>query len=352
MKKCKTIKDSLPLYLDDSLSGADKKAVEEHLKICSQCTKTLTQLSKTQTLVNSLAKVNPPPWFKQKIMARVREETEKKSLVQKMFYPLRIKIPVQIFATVFIAVIAVYIYRAGENQMKEVGTSTAPVMEFQKDQLPEQKNKIAADEAIQKKEQSLQIEERTTPKKDVTPQNVTATGQHKEQTTQGEERAIPRKDLMPERTAVADSDRIKDVNEEVASGAKADKYKGATSAKSIAMPLAAVEKKQESRALGAAMNASQTPQAQSPITKPRILLRVADIHTAIVEVERLLQKYEAKNIVRRTIQNKAILTAQLKNQKIKDFTVKLKTIGQIESKDISVDSFENEIAVVIEITGN
>jgi hypothetical protein len=285
-------------------------------------------------------------------MARVREEAGKKSLVQKLFYPLQIKIPVQIFATVFIAVIAVYIYRAGGNQMKEVATSTAPVMEFQKDQLPEQKNKIAADEAIQKKEQSVQIEERATPKKDVTPQNVTATGQHKEQTTQREERAIPQKDLMPERTAVADSDRIKDVNEEVVSGAKADKYKGAASAKSIAMPLAAVEKKQESRALDAAMKASQAPQPQSPITKPRILLRVDDIHTATVEVERLLKKYEAKNIVRRTIQNKAILIAQLKNQKIKDFTVQLKTIGQIESKDISAGSFENETAVVIEITGN
>ena len=54
MKKCKDIENILPLYLDDSLSGADKKAVEEHLKSCSQCTKTLSQLSKTETLVNSL----------------------------------------------------------------------------------------------------------------------------------------------------------------------------------------------------------------------------------------------------------------------------------------------------------
>jgi anti-sigma factor RsiW len=30
MKNCKEIENNLSLYLDDSLSGADKQAVEEH----------------------------------------------------------------------------------------------------------------------------------------------------------------------------------------------------------------------------------------------------------------------------------------------------------------------------------
>jgi len=154
MKNCKEIENNLSLYLDDSLSDADKKAVEEHLKSCPRCTKALVQLSKTHTLVNNLAEVEPPAWFKQKIMAKVRKKAEKKSFVQKLFYPLRIKIPVQILATVFIAVLAVYIYRAGEEQMKEVVPSSAPapIMEVQKSQLPEQKMKTSANENIQKED--------------------------------------------------------------------------------------------------------------------------------------------------------------------------------------------------------
>ena len=152
MKKCEEIKNNLPLYLDNSLYGDDKKDVEEHLNSCSRCSKALVELSKMRSLVGNLADVEPPPWFKQKIMSRVREEAGKKSLVQKLFYPLRIKIPVQVLTTIFIAVLVVYIYRGGEGRMKVVVplSAPAPMMEVQKDKSPEQKIKTSADEEKQK----------------------------------------------------------------------------------------------------------------------------------------------------------------------------------------------------------
>lgn len=374
MKKCKDIKNSLPLYLDDSLPAVDKKAVEEHLKTCPECTKILTQLSKTQTLVNNLDEVNPPTWLKQKIMAGVREKAAKKSLVEKLFYPLQIKIPVQVFATIFIAVIAVYIYRAGEDQMREVATSPAPVVEFQKDRLPEQKNIMAADEALQTREHPAPAEERATPRKEAAPQKTVGAIQPKGQTIPKEESIAPQKQEMPQRTAVAETDKVKDAGGQMASGAKADQYKGAPAAestamprtedakarlyksagaaKSVAMPQTAMEKKQENRAFDAAMKAAPAPITQSLTAKPKILVRVADIDKAAGEVQKLLAKYEAKNIVRKTAQSKVILTAQLKNQKIKDLMLQLKSIGPIEPADIPADSSANETAVVIEIINN
>jgi len=352
MKKCKDIKNSLPLYLDDSLPAADKKAVEEHLKTCPDCTEILTQLSKTQTLVNNLAEVNPPPWLKQKIMAGVREKSEKKSLVQKLFYPLQIKIPVQVFATIFIAVIAVYIYRAGEDQMKEVATSPAPVVEFQKDRLPEQKNIIAADEDAHKKELPAPAEERVTPRKEAAPQKSVGAIQPKGQTIPKEESIAPQKDEIRQRSVVTETDRVKDAGGQMASGAKADQYKGAPAARSMAMPQMAIEKKQENRAFDSAMKAAPAPITQSKAVTPKIILRVADIDKAAGEVEKLLAKYEAKNIVRKTAQGKTILTAQLKNQKIKDLMLQLKSIGAIEPADIPADNSVNETTVVIEIVGN
>ena len=316
MKNCKEIENNLSLYLDDSLSDADKQAVEEHLKSCPRCTKALIQLSKTQTLVNDLTEVEPPAWFKQKIMAKVREKAEKKSLVQKLFYPLRIKIPVQILATVFIAVLAVYIYRAGEEQMKEVVPSSAPapVMEVQKSQLPEQKMKTSADENIQKEDHV--IEKKETPRKKV-------------------------------REMAADA--AKDENGQIVPDIKADKYVSAPAAKSVELSETELEKKKESNILGAAIKASRTPHAQSVMQRLNVLLKVADINTAAEEVEKLLIKYEAKNINRQITQGKAILTAELKNQKINDFTARLKKIGQIEEGSVHIDNAEENIIIMIEI---
>jgi hypothetical protein len=316
MKNCKEIENNLSLYLDDSLSDADKQAVEEHLKSCPRCTKALVQLSKTHTLVNNLAEVEPPAWFKQKIMAKVREKAEKKSFVQKLFYPLRIKIPVQILATVFIAVLAVYIYRAGEEQMKEVVPSSAPapVMEVQKSQLPEQKMKTSADENIQK-----------------------------------EDHVIEKKGMPREKVREMAADAAKDVNGQIVPDIKADKYVSAPAAKSVELSGAELEKKKESNILGAAIKASRTPHAQSVMQRLNVLLKVADINTAAEEVEKLLIKYEAKNINRQITQGKAILTAELKNQKINDFTARLKKIGQIEEGSVHIDNAEENIILMIEI---
>jgi hypothetical protein len=322
MMNCKDIENNLPLYLDNLLSAADKRAIEEHLTSCSQCGKALAQLRKTGKLVGGLGDVEPPPWFKQKIMARVREEAEKKSFAQKWFYPLRIKIPVQIMATIVIAVLAVYIYRSGDEQMKVVllPTVSAPVMKVQKNQLPEQKMKTSADEAI-RKEEVIQKEGQTIQTK-----------------------RIPR-EYVREETA----DAAKDLNGQIVHDIKADKHESAPAAKAIALPEAQLEKKKESNILGAAMKASRAPQVQSIMANPNVLLRVADVNATAGEVEKLLVKYEAKNISRQMAQGKVVLTAELKNQKIKDFTARLKKLGRVEEIDVREAYAEGNISFVIEI---
>ena len=248
-------------------------------------------------------------------MAKVREEAEKKSFVQKLFYPLQIKIPVQIFATVCIAVLAVYIYRSGEDRMKEVVPSSAPapVVEVQKSQLPEQKLRTSTDEDIQKEEQLTQT-------------NVT----------------------QRESVTTTLSDAARDVKQQDAKGIKADKYESTPTAESVALPEPALEKKKEENVMGAAMKASRAPQAQSPMIKSNILLKVFDIDTAMEETKILLVKYDAKNITRQMKQDKTIMTAQLKNQKIKDFIKQLNKIGSIEESILPVADAEGNVSIAVE----
>ena len=48
-------------------------------------------------------------------------------------------------------------------------------------------------------------------------------------------------------------------------------------------------------------------------------------------------------------QGKVVLTAELKNQKIKDFTMRLKTLGQVEEVNVHEAYREGNISFVIEI---
>jgi hypothetical protein len=342
MKNCKEIENNLSLYLDDMLSGAEKLALEEHLKSCPHCSKVLAQLQKTGNLVSGLKDVEPPPWFKQKIMARVREEAEKKSLVKKWFYPLQVKIPVQVFATVFIAVLAVYIYRTGEDRMKAVipSSAPAPVAEIQTDKLPEEsqkapetvttgvmKEKVAADKAAR---------------------NETAAMYDRSSGTTMSKEEL-KKELPQENVRVGALDAAKSIKGNIAPDVEDYKYANAPAAKSVKTMSEALEKKKDSHVSASAVKAGRTMQMQTIIPQSRIALYVVDINAAAGEVEKRLTKYGAKNIVREMPDDKIILTAEFKIQNMKDFIAQLKTIGLTKEIIMPSESTEGNVVAVIEI---
>lgn len=335
----------MPFYLDDSLSGAEKLAVEEHLNSCARCSKTLVELSETQSVVSNLAEVEPPPWFKQKIMARVREEAEKKSFVQKWFYPLRIKIPVQIFATIFIAVLAVYIYRTGEEQMKTVMplSAPAPVMEVQKNKLPEESQKAPETVTTSVTKEKVAADKDARDEKMVM-YNMSSGGAASK--TEELKKVLPQAKIR-----AGEIDAAKSIEENVAP-MKADKYTNAPAAKFVEQSKGELERKKASVVLVSAMNESRTPQAQSVMPKVNIALHAADIDTAIREADKFLTTYGAKNITRQMLEDKAILTAELKIQNMKDLMAQLKTIGRTEKIIIPAGNPDENITVIIEIINN
>ena len=133
---CKEINNLLPAYLEDILSPEEKKSVESHLASCLLCSRGLADLKKAENLVKGLEEVEPPPFFEQRIMARVREEAgQKKGILRKFFYPLHIKIPIQISAMFLVAVLAFYVYQKNEPEMQRLTPFPIPLKESGKGQL-------------------------------------------------------------------------------------------------------------------------------------------------------------------------------------------------------------------------
>lgn len=108
---CLHMKTKLLEYLDGTLQAEEKAYVEEHIASCEDCNATLEELKKTLKYVGDLDQVEPPPWFAEKVMQRVKEEAEtKESFFRRLFYPLHIKLPVEALALVFVAVFAYYAF--------------------------------------------------------------------------------------------------------------------------------------------------------------------------------------------------------------------------------------------------
>ncbi len=113
MRRCGDIEDRFTAYLDGYLEPAEREIVEEHLSTCPDCLHKLEDLRKTRAILAGLDEIDPPPGLTEKIMSRIQAEKQTKAgFLRRLFFPLHIKIPVQALATVFIVVLAVYVFRS------------------------------------------------------------------------------------------------------------------------------------------------------------------------------------------------------------------------------------------------
>lgn len=133
---CNEIEKLLPAYGEDLLSHEERVIITRHLALCPRCTQALVDLKKAEKILKNLEEVEAPPFFEQRIMSRVREEAkQKQGFLWKFFYPLHIKVPIQVLATLLIAVLAFHVYRQGEPETKQIAPFPLPLTELGRGQV-------------------------------------------------------------------------------------------------------------------------------------------------------------------------------------------------------------------------
>lgn len=109
---CKEISEKLSAYMEGQLSPEEQGKIEYHLTTCQGCRSLLHDLEKTIACAQGVEEVEPPAWLTQKVMAQVREEAGKKGILRRLFFPLHIKIPLEVFGMAAIAVLTVFVFKA------------------------------------------------------------------------------------------------------------------------------------------------------------------------------------------------------------------------------------------------
>jgi hypothetical protein len=151
--RCDEIRKSLSDYLDGELPLDARRSVEEHLGGCEACRRELRELERTLGHLRSLPEVEPPPFYAESVMRKVREEARAKpGLLRKLFFPLRVKLPAEALAVALVAVVAIYVFKAlgpevamkREVAMKPPAVATAPQTADEVASLGEMKEEEAA----------------------------------------------------------------------------------------------------------------------------------------------------------------------------------------------------------------
>jgi len=369
--ECQDIRKNLSAYLEGMVSPEDQELIDQHLASCRACSTALYELNRTGEVLKNLKEVEPPPWMKQKIMARVREEAEpKKGFIQKLFYPLHIKVPLEAFATVLIAVVAVYVFKAVEPQMKDLQVPSVrePVIARQEAPYPAKapaaetqapREKAVAQEIPAKtKGKDLAVVQKETEKRTRMDEEV-AVKKLKEAPPSGSEiKALPAPAPLSPATTPKKEAALAPPTEppKIGESRTAERAPSPPAAVGVAptgedkMALAegaARERKELKKAQPMApslrMAAKAKPEGMS------IVVQAKDIRHAGQEAVSLLNQLGALKINRLSQENNEVITAEVKAEKVKELVEKLRLLGEVQEKDASLASLGKDAIIRIEI---
>jgi len=375
---CREIQNLLPGYRENHLSGEERSLIESHLTICSLCRRSLTDLKETERLLNHLEEVEPPAFFEQRIMSRIREEAAgNKSLLRKIFFPLYIKIPLQAMATVLIAVLAVYLYQKNEPEMR-------PMIPF-------------SNPRIEQPQKSLQEAESPQPAK---PTDKTTKAKPKKSdrlskgplpSTPGEGGTFPDKDQshfaaappVTSGSGVADSlHKIRPQEEEKSAAGKPGAPVGALKEKEEFaqkpamggqprfetqeptrpgdMPEKGVKKKSEAADKGTVERRALLKSAPAPSSIARadkeyfrsidLNLQVKDMGLAVSRLENLLNKTGARIIERTAGQDRAFFKVEMTYSNFTSLPNQLEEIGRVDFNKEALSPASDRVTVLIRIS--
>lgn len=128
---CDQIQEHLSEYLDNRLEGSNRREIEDHLATCPRCLPETKHLRDGIKAVAGLPEAELPAGFSQQVMARVRAEAAGPTLWDRLFQPLRIKIPLHVTGLLLVIGLAVYLYQANVSVQKwpqSIPSETAPAL--------------------------------------------------------------------------------------------------------------------------------------------------------------------------------------------------------------------------------
>ena len=108
---CHDVREQLSALLDEALLAPEREAAEIHLATCAECRLELARLRETVTLLGRLPPVHAPVGFVDRVMAQTSRSSWRRRLLDALFLPLRVKLPLEGAALLLVGVSALYVYQ-------------------------------------------------------------------------------------------------------------------------------------------------------------------------------------------------------------------------------------------------
>jgi len=130
---CHKIQDLLSEYVDGVLTDDEAALVEEHLDGCPDCRSAYDAMVKVIKHMGQMERIDEPADLLEKVNARLDRESAPKRFIHSLFYPLKVKLPLELAAAAILIVLIVRLSGIGDAPpLYEVTMSTKARVETEK----------------------------------------------------------------------------------------------------------------------------------------------------------------------------------------------------------------------------
>ncbi len=156
------VRDILSEYIDGMLSQEEASAVKEHLDHCPDCMEEYEETVKIIGHMNQMESLETPDSFVDKVHERIEGPSSLQKLIKGLFFPLKIKIPLELAGVVAAALLVIYIVGVrGKQHVYELAFAqrSEPLVALQEQKM-ERGAKVDEATTFSKKDQpALELEE-------------------------------------------------------------------------------------------------------------------------------------------------------------------------------------------------
>jgi hypothetical protein len=304
--ECRNIREKLSDYVDNELSDEEKKLVDEHLNACQKCSHALEELRKIVALTHRMEEAEPPPWLEQKVMAELKgHERRKEGFFQKLFFPVHTGFPIEIIATIALAVTAFFVFRAVEPEIEKMPRKQAV--------------KQSESERAISEEREYEAKEGLLLKQDIKEPPVASAPVKRKMRTAEPETPAERMEVLKEQTVMEEEMMFQ------------DSYKD-------------VDKKAGRGRMAFAPGVVGTFEKKNEIIN--VTVHVENIEASISRIEKVIKELKGEVVRTEQFDDKVALSVMLESGRINELRKELRVIGEVD--EILPVDLQGEIELKIE----
>ncbi len=103
------MRDKLSGYIDGMLSQGEASEVKEHLDRCPACMEEYKEMVKIIGHMNQMESLETPEFFVEKVHERLEKLSSLQRFIKGLFFPLKVKIPLELAGVTAAALLVIYI---------------------------------------------------------------------------------------------------------------------------------------------------------------------------------------------------------------------------------------------------